>query len=232
MAVLPVFRGLSLTLGDGVTRRRCSPVTPAVFRDPRWGRGQETPGEDPVLNGVYGAMFVSGFQGDASEPANGSAPEPSLRKMKSSACAKHFFGYSLENCFHPNDNCRFNFNANLTQQEIEDTYLPAFQATVEVGRVSGLMCSENAVNGVPTCANSWAMTTVARNSWGFDGESNLLGLVPSRDALAEVFTFATQVTSQETAEPSRLPSVSERFRLIPLQNCLFTSELKWQSRGK
>ena len=58
---------------------------------------------------------------------------------------------------------------NVTQQSIEDTYLPAFQHTVEVGRVTGLMCSENAVNGQPTCANSWAMTTVARESWGFAG---------------------------------------------------------------
>ena len=90
-------------------------------------------------------------------------------QLKSSACAKHLFAYSLENCFHARDNCRFNFNANLTQQEIEDTYLPAFQAAVEVGRVTGLMCSLNAVNGVPSCANAWLMSTVARDSWGFDG---------------------------------------------------------------
>ena len=57
--------------------------------------------------------------------------------------ARSFFAYSLENCFHPHDNCRFNFNANMTQRDIEDTYLPAFQTTVEVGRVTGLMCSEN-----------------------------------------------------------------------------------------
>ena len=68
---------------------------------------------------------------------------------KASACAKHFFAYSLENCFHAHDNCRLNFNANVTQQEMEDTYLPAFEASVKVGKVSGLMCSENAVNGVP-----------------------------------------------------------------------------------
>ena len=84
-------------------------------------------------------------------------------------CARSFFAYSLENCFQPHDNCRFNFNANISQRDIEDTYLPAFQTTVEVGRVTGLMCSENAVNNQPTCANHWAMTTVARDSWGFDG---------------------------------------------------------------
>ena len=97
------------------------------------------------------------------------ATPPPLAQLKSSACAKHYFAYSLENCFNAHDNCRFNFDANLTQQEIEDTYLPAFQSSVEVGRVSGLMCSENAVNGVPACANHWAMTTVARGAWGFDG---------------------------------------------------------------
>ena len=121
------------------------------------------------MNGMYGALFVSGFQGDATAPLTGSGPEPPLRQLKSSACAKHFFAYSLENCFNERDNCRFNFNANATQQEIEDTYMPAFQSTVEVGRVTGLMCSENAVNGQPTCANHWALNTVARTSWGFSG---------------------------------------------------------------
>ena len=169
-----------------------------IFRDPRWGRGQETPGEDPTLNAAYGANFISGFQGSAqttgqdqppassysitNSDSNSGAPvpvpvpvslfsedrKPETSTLKASACAKHFFGYSLENCFEAKDNCRLNFNANMTQQEIEDTYLPAFEAAVKVGKVSGLMCSENAVNGIPACANAWAMTTVARQSWGGD----------------------------------------------------------------
>jgi len=134
-----------------------------LFRDPRWGRGQETPGEDPTVNAAYGSNFVGGFQGSTS-----TLPPGEGIKLKASACDKHFFGYSLENCFAAKDNCRMNFNANITQQEIEDTYLPAFEAAVKVGKVSGLMCSENAVNGVPACANAWAMTTVARDSWGGD----------------------------------------------------------------
>ena len=140
-----------------------------IFRDPRWGRGQETPGESPTLNGEYGALFVSGFQGDESAPANGSAPRKPPARLKASATVKHFFAYSVENCFHAHDNCRFNFNANVTRQEIEDTYLPAFQSTVEVGRVSGLMTSENAVNSIPPSANGWALTTVLRDAWGFEG---------------------------------------------------------------
>ena len=121
---------------------------PPFFLCRSQGRGQETPGEDPVLNGRYGASFIAGFQGDTIAPANGTAPPPPpLGRLKSSSCAKHFFAYSLENCFTLGDNCRLNFDAELTQQEIEDTYLPAFQSAVELGRVSGLMCSYNAVNG-------------------------------------------------------------------------------------
>jgi beta-glucosidase-like glycosyl hydrolase len=82
-------------------------------------------------------------------PQNGTSRRP-LRQLKASACAKHFLAYSLENCYLLGDNCRFNFNANISQQELEDTYLPAFQAAVEVGGVSGLMCSENSVNDIPS----------------------------------------------------------------------------------
>jgi beta-glucosidase-like glycosyl hydrolase len=94
----------------------------------------ETPGEDPTLNGEYGAQFISGFQG-LNASAKPDAP------LKSSSCAKHYFAYSLENCYTFGDNCRLNFNAITTQQDIEDTYLPAFQSAVERGGVSGLMCS-------------------------------------------------------------------------------------------
>jgi hypothetical protein len=104
---------------------------------------------DPVLNAQYGANFIAGFQGDAHMPQNGTSRRP-LRQLKASACAKHFLAYSLENCYLLGDNCRFNFNANISQQELEDTYLPAFQAAVEVGGVSGLMCSENSVNDIPS----------------------------------------------------------------------------------
>ena len=140
-----------------------------IFRDPRWGRGQETPGEDPTLSGEYGAAFVSAFQrgldgggGDDDDGDDGSA-------LRASACAKHFFAYNLENCFADGDNCRGNFDATIEQGELEDTYLPAFEATLADGRASGLMCSYNAVNGVPSCANGDALGALARGSWGFDG---------------------------------------------------------------
>ena len=94
---------------------------------------------------------------------------PEEAPLRSSSCAKHFFGYNLENCYTLGDNCRLNFNTVTDQRDIEDTYLVAFHDAVERGGVSCLMCSYNAVNSVPSCANAWAMNTVARGDWGFDG---------------------------------------------------------------
>ncbi|EGD77165.1 beta-glucosidase [Salpingoeca rosetta] len=126
-----------------------------IIRDPRWGRGQETPGEDPFATGEYAANFVSGFQ-DGED----------MNYIKASSCCKHFFDYNLEN-WHGVD--RHHYNAIATDQDIADTYLPSFEACVRYGRASGLMCSYNAVNGVPSCANGDIMTVMARESWGFDG---------------------------------------------------------------
>eukprot|EP01119_Soliformovum_irregulare_P012048 TRINITY_DN3096_c0_g1_i1.p1 TRINITY_DN3096_c0_g1~~TRINITY_DN3096_c0_g1_i1.p1 ORF type:complete len:878 (-),score=229.77 TRINITY_DN3096_c0_g1_i1:40-2523(-) len=125
-----------------------------IFRDPRWGRGQETVGEDPLLTGTYVSLFSQGLQG----------PDPA--HMKVSSCCKHFAAYSLEN-WEGMD--RYHFNAIVDQQDLVDTYFPAFQACVEVGKVSSIMCSYNAVNGVPSCADSDLLTVMARNRWGFDG---------------------------------------------------------------
>eukprot|EP00466_Bigelowiella_natans_P007213 jgi/Bigna1/89005/estExt_fgenesh1_pg.C_420054 len=128
-----------------------------VFRDPRWGRGQETPGEDPHLNGVYAKQFVTGFQG-------------SEDVLRVSACCKHFEAYSLERVGKGKDQVtRHNFNAIVTKRDELDTYRPAFEACVREGKASGLMCSYNAVNGVPSCASSEFMTDLVRDTWGFDG---------------------------------------------------------------
>mmetsp|Transcript_18126 Transcript_18126/g.43550 ORF Transcript_18126/g.43550 Transcript_18126/m.43550 type:complete len:739 (+) Transcript_18126:71-2287(+) len=126
-----------------------------IYRDPRWGRGQETPGEDPVLNGEYAANFVPGMQ--EGEDTN---------YIKSSACLKHFAAYSLEN-YQGMD--RHHFDAEVSQQDLEDTYFPAFKAGIQKGNASGLMCSYNAVNGVPSCANTGLLNGLARKEWGFDG---------------------------------------------------------------
>eukprot|EP01062_Namystynia_karyoxenos_P073291 TRINITY_DN70101_c0_g1_i1.p1 TRINITY_DN70101_c0_g1~~TRINITY_DN70101_c0_g1_i1.p1 ORF type:complete len:908 (+),score=307.11 TRINITY_DN70101_c0_g1_i1:79-2724(+) len=126
-----------------------------IYRDPRWGRGQETQGEDPTVNGEYAANFVSGFQSGED-----------LKHIKSSSCLKHFAAYNLEN-WHGVD--RHHFDAKVSEQDLADTYYPPFEAGVKKGRASGIMCSYNAVNGVPSCANKPLLTDLARNTWGFDG---------------------------------------------------------------
>jgi beta-glucosidase-like glycosyl hydrolase len=102
-----------------------------IARDPRWGRIQETPGEDPFLSGAYAENYVRGMQ--EGEDA---------RYLKASACCKHFAAYSLEN-WHGMD--RYHFNAVVTDEDLVDTYLPAFQQCVEGGRASSIMCSVRCV---------------------------------------------------------------------------------------
>ncbi|XP_008808183.2 probable beta-D-xylosidase 7 [Phoenix dactylifera] len=130
-----------------------------IFRDPRWGRGQETPGEDPMTTSKYAAVYVRGLQGDSFK--GGSSAE-----LKASACCKHFTAYDLDNW---KGNIRYTFNALVSAQDFEDTYQPPFKSCVEEGRASGIMCSYNRVNGVPTCADHNLLSKTARGSWGFYG---------------------------------------------------------------
>jgi len=125
-----------------------------ILRDPRWGRGQETPGEDPYLTSTYAANFVSSFQGN----------DPTY--LMASACCKHYYAYDLEN-WEGMD--RYHFNAIVSDQDAADTYLPTFQSCVERGKASSIMCSYNSVNGVPSCANGDILTGLAREQWGFEG---------------------------------------------------------------
>jgi len=127
-----------------------------IFRDPRWGRGHESPGEDPFLSSVYATQFVRGMQEGEDD-----------RYLKTSACCKHFAAYSVENLY--NGTHRHNFDAHVTKQDMADTYLPAFEACVVKGKASALMCSYNSINGVPACADVGLLTGVARERWGFDG---------------------------------------------------------------
>lgn len=136
-----------------------------IYRDPRWGRGQETPGEDPFLAGEYAVAFVRGLQGEAPEDRrkNVSATEPKPNKfLKVSATCKHFSSYSQEVPRHRND-------AIVSKRDQLDTYFPAFEDCVKRGHVSSLMCSYNAVNGIPACADKALMTDLVRKQWGFDG---------------------------------------------------------------
>jgi beta-glucosidase len=121
-----------------------------IFRDPRWGRGQETYGEDPFLTAKIGTAFVKGLQGD----------NPNY--LKTAACAKHFAVHSGP------EKLRHEFNAEVTPKDLWETYLPAFQTLVEA-KVESVMCAYNSTDGEPCCANKYLITDVLRNQWHFEG---------------------------------------------------------------
>lgn len=122
-----------------------------IFRDPRWGRGQETYGEDPFLTSKIGTSFVKGLQGD----------NPNY--LKTAACAKHFAVHSGP------EKVRHEFNAEATPKDLWETYLPAFQSLVEEAKVESVMCAYNSTNGEPCCSNKYLITDVLRKQWGFKG---------------------------------------------------------------
>ena len=119
-----------------------------IFRDPRWGRGHETYGEDPYLTSRLGESFVKGLQGDGSY-------------LKTAACAKHFAVHSGP------EKERHHFDAKA-RKDMWETYLPAFQACVEAG-VESVMGAYNRTNGEPCCANTYLMEEVLRGKWHFEG---------------------------------------------------------------
>ncbi|GAB2235348.1 hypothetical protein Droror1_Dr00025771 [Drosera rotundifolia] len=134
-----------------------------IFRDPRWGRGQETPGEDPSTTGKYAVSYVRGVQGDSFEGGSQLIKDGYLQ---ASACCKHFTAYDLDRW----DNVtRYAFDAKVTAQDLADTYQPPFKSCIQDGKASGIMCAYNQVNGVPNCADYKLLTTTARGNWGFDG---------------------------------------------------------------
>jgi beta-glucosidase len=122
-----------------------------IFRDPRWGRGQETYGEDPYLTARLGVAYITGLQGnDASH-------------LKVAATAKHFAVHSGP------EPTRHTFDSVVSRHDLEDTYLPAFRAAVVEGKVASVMCSYNAVNGTPACANTDLLQSTLRDRWHFKG---------------------------------------------------------------
>ncbi|KAL2893882.1 putative beta-D-xylosidase 7 [Bienertia sinuspersici] len=131
-----------------------------IFRDPRWGRGQETPGEDPLMNGKYAMYFVRGLQGDSFQGGR------KLGRLQASACCKHFTAYDLDRW---NGVTRYVFDAHVTAQDLADTYQPPFESCIHQGRASGIMCAYNRVNGIPNCADYNLLTKFARGKWAFDG---------------------------------------------------------------
>lgn len=121
-----------------------------IFRDPRWGRGQETYGEDPYLTSQMGVAFVKGLQGD------------NPKYLKTAACAKHFAVHSGP------EKLRHEFDVNVSKKDLWETYLPAFHSLVNAG-VAGVMCAYNSVDGQPCCANTYLLQDVLRDQWNFKG---------------------------------------------------------------
>jgi len=122
-----------------------------IFRDPRWGRGQETYGEDPYLTGRLGVAFIKGLQGD----------HP--KYLKAAACAKHFAVHSGP------ESERHHFDAVVDKKDLRETYLPAFRDAVKEGKVEAVMGAYNRVNGEPACASEELMENILRGEWNFDG---------------------------------------------------------------
>lgn len=122
-----------------------------IFRDPRWGRGHETFGEDPYLTSRLGVRFVKGLQGHDEN------------YLKTAACAKHFAVHSG-----PED-LRHEFNAKVSIQDLYETYLPAFKACVQEAGVEAVMGAYNRTNGEPCCGSKTLLQNILRKEWGFQG---------------------------------------------------------------
>jgi beta-glucosidase len=149
-----------------------------IFRDPRWGRGQETYGEDPYLTGKIGTAFVQGMQGD----------DPHYYRVI--ATAKH---YAVHSGPEPS---RHEVDVPVSLHDAQDTYLPAFRALVKEGKVASVMCAYNRVNGQPACASDVLLTDTLRKAWGFTGY-----VVSDCDAIADIQRghHATQTMAQAAA---------------------------------
>lgn len=122
-----------------------------IFRDPRWGRGHETYGEDPYLTGQLGMAFVKGLQGDDSD------------NPKAAACAKHYAVHSGP------EGDRHHFDAKVSEQDLYDTYLYAFKRLVKDAKVEAVMGAYNRINGEPACGSKRMLKDILRGQWGFEG---------------------------------------------------------------
>ncbi|MBC7886290.1 MAG: glycoside hydrolase family 3 C-terminal domain-containing protein [Ferruginibacter sp.] len=122
-----------------------------IFRDPRWGRGMETYGEDPYLTGKIAASFIRGLQGD------------NPKYFKTIATIKHFAVHSGP------EESRHRFNAEVSDRDLFETYTPAFKRSVQEADVYSLMCAYNSFRGKPCCGSDFLLTQLLRNQWGFKG---------------------------------------------------------------
>ena len=147
-----------------------------IFRDPRWGRGQETYGEDPFLTARLGVAFVTGMQGD----------DPKYYRVISTP--KHFAVHSGP------EPTRHTADVKVSKHDELDTYLPAFRATVIEGKAGSVMCAYNSINGQPACANEFLLQDQLRGKWGFQGY-----VVSDCEAVVNIFRDHHFTTTQAEA---------------------------------
>ncbi len=160
-----------------------------IFRDPRWGRGQETYGEDPFLSGSLGVAFIKGLQGD--DPQH----------LLAMACAKHFAVHSGP------EPERHRFDATPPERDLHETYLPQFEMAVREGHVGGVMGATNSIDGIPACANTFLLTDLLRKQWGFDGY-----VVSDCDAIHNIWSkqdhhYVATAEAEAQPMPSRLAAI-------------------------
>ncbi len=147
-----------------------------IFRDPRWGRGQETYGEDPFLTGHMGVAFVTGMQGD----------DPRYYRVISTP--KHYAVHSGP------ESTRHKANVDVSKHDQIDTYLPAFRAAITQGKAGSIMCAYNSINGQPACANEFLLIDQLRGKWGFKGY-----VVSDCGAVTDIFAGHHYTKSQPEA---------------------------------
>ncbi|MGG9963221.1 glycoside hydrolase family 3 C-terminal domain-containing protein [Ferruginibacter sp. SUN106] len=147
-----------------------------IFRDPRWGRGHETYGEDPYLTGRMGTAFVKGMQGNNPD------------YYKTVACAKHFVVHSGP------EPLRHEFNAMVSDNDLRNTYLPAFKTLVTEAKVGGVMCAYNRTDSLPCCTSKFLLQDILRDEWHFKGY-----VVTDCWALDDIFTYHKFVKTTEEA---------------------------------
>ncbi|KAK0478837.1 glycoside hydrolase superfamily [Armillaria novae-zelandiae] len=158
------------------------------FKDPRWGRGQETPGEDPYHLSSYVHALVDGLQGGYN---------PKYKRVV--ATCKHFAGYDLENW---NGNFRYQFDAQISSQDLAEYYMPPFQSCARDSNVGSFMCSYNAVNGVPTCADPYLLQTILREHWGWTNEQQYV--TSDCDAVQNIYLPHEYTATREEAVAAAL----------------------------
>ncbi|TVY71522.1 putative exo-1,4-beta-xylosidase bxlB [Lachnellula suecica] len=154
------------------------------YRDPRWGRGQETPGEDPFHLSSYVNQLIIGLQG-------GLDAQPYKKVV---ATCKHYAGYDIENW---QGHQRYGYNAIITSQDLREYYLPPFQQCARDSHAQSIMCSYNAVNGVPTCADEYLLQTILREYWGWTNEDQWV--TSDCDAIHNIFSAHNYTKTAEEA---------------------------------